>query len=152
MVCQGSPDVPPTRQKLLGGVRESSAGNQPNLPNGLTCWCGVRYGDPGLPVTLATSRCPSSPYPSPEGWCARSNSDTVTCLDRVSWQMVPPPRDQHIAMRSWPSPQHNGPRGAKLPGRRRPVDPSQQSLMFFREGVQEPFGRMLGGRVGFPRF
>ena len=87
MVCQGSPDVPPTRQQLLGGVRESSAGNQPNLPNGLTCWCEVRCGDPGLPVTLATSRCPLSPYPSPEGWGARSNSDTATCLDRVSWQM-----------------------------------------------------------------
>ena len=35
------------KQQLLGGVRASSASNQPNLSNGLT-WCGMRCEDSNL--------------------------------------------------------------------------------------------------------
>ena len=115
---------------------------------GPTCPMGRPAGaecDPGLPVTLATSRCPLSPYPNPEGWRVRSNSDTATCPDHASWQMVPPPRDQHIAMSSWPSPQHSGPRGAKLPARRQPV-----GSVSARSDVLQRLSSRTSGRAGIP--
>ena len=82
---RGSPDVPPTGLRLLGGARGSWASSRANWPNGLTCWRGVRCGGPSLPVTLATSQCPSSLHPNLRDSRTGSNGNTATHLVMSNW-------------------------------------------------------------------